>query len=671
MRMLRIALALPCVAVALAAQSPAQQAPATGVNPAYLDRAQAPCKDLYAFSNGAFDATPIPAAYASYGVNEEINERNEAILKQILEDALSAKDAPAGSVSARLRDFYASGMDTAEIEASGLKPIEPILHEIQALKSRKDLAPLLARLQAQGINAGPAFGVGQDDKNSKAIVAKLYQGGLGLPEREFYFRKDGKTREQRQAYVQHVARMFELAGDPADKAQKAAQRLLVFETKLAKVSRKLVDLRDPQANYHKMERRTLDKMAPGFGWPLYFRTLGLPDGEKRLVVGQPEFLQGFARLTGTAPLEDVKTYLRWHLLNATAEYLGKDLESADFDFYGKTLRGRKEMFPRWKRVLFAVDRGIGEDLGQAFVKRAFSPEAKAKVLEMVRFHREALKLSLQRAPWMSDATKTQALHKLETMNAKVGYPDQWRDYSEAGIKRQPYVLNALAANAFEFRRRLAKLGKPVDRSEWEMTPQTNNAYYTPVLNEIVLPAGILQPPFFSETADDASNYGALASTIGHELLHGFDDEGSQYNADGNLKNWWTAADRKAYDALTAKVAAQYDAFEVQPGLHIDGRQTLGENLADIGGLKISFEAWKLATAGKPQSPKDGLSPEQRFFVAFAQGWRTNTRPEALRLQVQSDVHSPVRWRVNGPAAALPEVSQVFGCPSHADATPIW
>ncbi|HNX95533.1 MAG TPA: M13 family metallopeptidase N-terminal domain-containing protein, partial [Holophaga sp.] len=414
MRMLRIALALPCVAVALAAQSPAQQAPATGVNPAYLDRAQAPCKDLYGFSNGTFDATPIPAAYASYGVNEEINERNEAILKQILEDALSAKDAPAGSVSARLRDFYASGMDTAEIEASGLKPIEPILHEIQALKSRKDLAPLLARLQAQGINAGPAFGVGQDDKNSKAIVAKLYQGGLGLPEREFYFRKDGKTREQRQAYVQHVARMFELAGDPADKAQKAAQRLLVFETKLAKVSRKLVDLRDPQANYHKMERRTLDKMAPGFGWPLYFRTLGLPDGEKRLVVGQPEFLQGFARLTGTAPLEDVKTYLRWHLLNATAEYLGKDLESADFDFYGKTLRGRKEMFPRWKRVLFAVDRGIGEDLGQAFVKRAFSPEAKAKVLEMVRFHREALKLSLQRAPWMSDATKTQALHKLET-----------------------------------------------------------------------------------------------------------------------------------------------------------------------------------------------------------------------------------------------------------------
>ena len=257
------------------------------------------------------------------------------------------------------------------------------------------------------------------------------------------------------------------------------------------------------------------------------------------------------------------------------------------------------------------------------------------------------------------------------MNAKVGYPDQWRDYSEAGIKRQPYVLNALAANAFEFRRRLAKLGKPVDRSEWEMTPQTNNAYYTPVLNEIVLPAGILQPPFFSETADDASNYGALASTIGHELLHGFDDEGSQYNADGNLKNWWTAADRKAYDALTAKVAAQYDAFEVQPGLHIDGRQTLGENLADIGGLKISFEAWKLATAGKPQSPKDGLSPEQRFFVAFAQGWRTNTRPEALRLQVQSDVHSPVRWRVNGPAAALPEVGQAFGCPSHADATPIW
>jgi len=668
-----LSLALPLLSLSLAAQT----APAltgavrAGVNPIYMDRTTNPCTDLYRFANGAFDATTIPAAYASYGVNQEIDERNEIILKEILEDAAKATDAPAGSVTARIRDFYTSGMNTAAIEAAGLKPLKPFIDAIDAMKSGKDLAPVMARLRIVGISSGFGFGISQDDKDSSTMIAQIWQGGLGLPEREFYFRDDEASRKQRAAYQRHIARVLELAGSNVTTASTLSQRILALETKLAKVSRKLEDLRDPESNYHKLNRSEIQKLSPSFPWEAYFTGLELPSTEKRLIVGQPEFIQGFGQLVKSVSIADWKAYLRWRVLRATSDCLGSAFEAESFAFYGQTLRGRKEMFPRWKRVLAAVDGGIGEDLGQAYVKRAFSPEAKARVVEMVRFHKEALKQSIQRAPWMSEETKLKAFQKLDVMRAKVGYPDAWRDYASAGIKQQPYVLNALAADAFEFRRRLAKLGHPVDRDEWDMTPQTNNAYYSPTLNEIVLPAGILQSPFFSVDADDAANYGALASTIGHEILHGFDDQGCQYDAKGNLQNWWTDADRKAYEALTTQVVAQYNAFEVQPGLFINGRATLGENLADIGGLKISFEAWKLATVGTPQPARDGLSPEQRFFVAFAQGWRTNTREEAQRLQVQSDVHSPIRWRVLGSAAAIPEVHQAFGCPNSTATPPIW
>jgi predicted metalloendopeptidase len=563
-------------------------------------------------------------------------------------------------------------MDEARIEKAGLEPLTSLFERIRALKSGKDLAPLLALLHTQGIQAGPAFFVTLDDKDSQSVIARIAQGGLGLPEREFYFRKDKTTRDQRDAYVKHITRMFELAGLPAASARAQAIQAMALETRLAKVSRTLVALRDPESNYHKLSREAIAKLSPDFPWQNYFTDLGLPSSQGQLIVGQPEFLEGFSALVHGVPISHWKAYLQWHTLDGMAAFLGKAIEEVDFAFYGKILSGRKEMFPRWKRVLQALDRAIGEDLGQEFVKRTFSPQAKIQVLEMIRFHKVALAASIRRAPWMSEATKLQALRKLETMRAKVGFPDRWRDYSAMGLKREPYVLSAMRANLFEFQRRLGKLGKPVDRDEWDMTPQTNNAYYNPILNEIVLPAGILQPPFFDERADDASNYGALASTIGHEMLHGFDDQGSQYDAEGNLKNWWTPEDRKAYEAMTAQVAEQFDAYEPQPGLHINGKQTLGENLADIGGLKISLEAWKLATTGKPQATIDGLDPQQRFFVAFAQGWRTNTRPESLRLQVQSDVHSPIRWRVLGPTAVLPEFRQAFGCSvSGAKSFNIW
>jgi len=470
-----------------------------------------------------------------------------------------------------------------------------------------------------------------------------------------------------------VARILTLAGDSAPAAQSGAQAILALETKLAKASRTLVDLRDPQANYHKVARKDLPAMA-GLDWNAYFAAVALPAGEAHVLVGQPEFYQALAGLVASESMDTWRTYLRWHVLKAASPFLGSAFVEENFAFFGKTLSGTTELRPRWKRVLSAADRAIGEDLGQLYVKTAFSPQAKARALEMVHFHKEAMRARILAADWMVEATKAQALRKLDTMRSKVGYPDRWRDYSALQLSRQAFVLNVQAAAAFDFHRRMAKLGKPVDRNEWFMTPQTNNAYYEPSLNEMCFPAGILQPPFFDEKADDASNYGALASTIGHELTHGFDDQGRQYDWQGNLKDWWTAEDAKRFEARADHIVKQYDAFEVLPGLRINGKLTLGENIADIGGLRVSYEAFKLATKGKDLKSVDGFTPDQRFFIAFAQGWRTNQRPEQLKLQVTTDVHSPVKWRVLGPVADFPEFRQAFQCgsaPAGLAPTAIW
>lgn len=658
----RTILALVAAATLPASSAWAVKPPAVvGVDKAYMAPVAPPCEDFYRYANGAYDKVAIPGAYAAYGVNQEIDERNWAILKQILESAAGDKKPAAGTARQRIGDFYASGMDETAIARAGLTPLSAVMARIDALKSAEELPALLGFLHGQGLRGGFAFGVGTDDKNSAAVLAQLAQGGLGLPEREFYFRDDSKSTDLRAAYVRHIAAMFVLAGDKADLAQAAAGKVLALETQLATASKKLVDLRDPEANYHKLTRQQVQELGKGFAWPAYFQAVGLPAGETHLNVGQPEFFQAFAQMQTSVPVPEWRAYLRWRALSGTAAALAKAFEDEDFAFYGKTLSGRTELLPRWKRILLATNHAIGEDVGQLYVQRAFSAAAKAKVIEMIRFHQTALRASIGRATWMGEATKKEALRKLETMTAKVGYPEKWRDYGALQVSRQPFVANVLAARRFEFQRNLNKLGKPVDRSEWHMTPQVNNAYYEPTVNEICLPAGILQPPFFDAKADDAVNYGALASTIGHEILHALDDQGSQYDADGNLKNWWTPADRKAYDDQTARVAQQYDAYEPLPGLHILGKQTLGENLADIGGLKISYEAWKLASAGKPQRSALGLSPEQQFFIAFAQGWRTNERPEKLRLSVQSDVHSPIRWRVLGPVSALDAFSAAFAC----------
>ncbi|MBI2515907.1 MAG: M13 family metallopeptidase [Opitutae bacterium] len=665
--------ALLAVTVTLfaAEPAPAPTRPILGVDRAYMDLAVSPAKDFYDYANGAFNHVAIPGEYASYGVNQEIDERSFAILKDILETSAQT-GGPKGSIAQRVGDLYAAGMDEAAIEAAGLKPLAPYLAQIEALAAPADIAPALGRFFTEGVDSGFRFGVQIDDKNSTAMIAGFAQGGLGLPEREYYFRPDEKSADIRQAYEAHIARMFALAGGPPEQAKAQAATVLAFETKLAAASRKLVDLRDPEKNYNKFKVSELAGVVPGFDWKGFLAAVALPASEESVLVGQPEFFQAFAELTKSEPLDTWKTYLRWALLHQSANYLGRAFVDEAFAFYGKKLSGRTELRPRWKRVMAAADGAIGEDLGQLYVKRAFSPEAKSRALAMVKFHLEAMRNRIKSAGWMSEATKQQAYRKIDSMRTKVGYPDKWRDYSSLEITRDSYVGNAIAASAFEFRRQLAKLGQPVDRTEWFMTPQTNNAYYDPTQNEMCFPAGILQPPFFDEKADDATNYGALASTIGHELTHGFDDQGSQYDAQGNLKSWWTDEDARKFKERAELVAQQYEAYEVLPGLHIEGHQTLGENIADIGGLRVAFEAWKLATAGKQLASIDGFTPEQRFFIAFAQGWRTNQRPEQLRLQVTSDVHSPIRWRVLGPVAVFPEFYEAFNCPPPKETWPaIW
>jgi len=669
------ALLLSTLLSPLLAQAPASQPSRRilGVDPSYLQTTTSPCKDFYTYANGAFDAVAIPGEFTAYGVNQEIDERNFALLKAILETA-ARTGGPKGSRAQRVGDFYASGMDEAGIDQDGLNSLAPLLAAVETLRKPGEVLRAIARFHTLGVPAGFGFSVQVDDKDSSAMIPIFTQGGLGLPERDFYLRSGPEAERLRQAYESHVGRILTLAGAEAESARAGARTILALETKLAQASRTLVDLRDPQSNYHRVARKELGALAPGLDWQAYCAAIALPAGQSHVLVRQPEFYRALGRLLNTESVASWRVYLRWHLLHSAAPSLGAAFVDETFAFYGRTLSGATELRPRWKRILAAADRALGEDLGQLFVKTAFSPAAKARALEMVRFHKEAMRVRILAADWMVPATKTQALRKLDTMRTKVGYPDRWRDYRALKLSRRAFVLNVQAAATFEFRRNLAKLGRPVDRDEWQMTPQTNNAYYEPTLNEMCFPAGILQPPFFDAQADEASNYGALASTIGHELTHAFDDQGRQYDWQGNLKDWWTPTDAKNFETRAAHIVQQYDAFEVLPGVRINGRQTLGENIADIGGLRVSYEAFKLATKGRALPPVDGFTPDQRFFIAFAQGWRTNQRPEALRLEVATDVHSPVRWRVLGPVADFPEFRQAFGCgaaPAEQSPTAIW
>ncbi len=650
---------LSLVSILLVAGPPA---PDHGVNTASLDTTCAPCKDFNQFANGGWMAkNPIPPAYPSWGSANVVAERNREILHGILKDASKDTMAVKGSVEQKIGDYYGSCMDEAKINSEGLNPLKKELKQIKHVKDIASLEKEIAHLQKIGVNV--FFGVDstQDFKNSSEVTGEVDQGGLGLPDRDYYTREDVKSKTQRAEYVKHVTKIFALMGDSDQQAAAEAQTVMDLETQLAKVSQTVVERRDPQNVYHRMPQAELKTLAPSFPWEDYFTAVGLA-GKGDINVTAPDFFKGMGAEISSTPMENWRVYLRWHLVNAAAPALPEAFVNENFHFYGTILTGTKELLPRWKRCVRSTDRALGEALGQAYVKKAFPPEAKARALTMVKNLEAALADDIKTLPWMSEPTREQALKKLNAITNKIGYPDKWRDYSAYHVTRKSYVANLSGAAEFEFHRDLNKVGKPVDRTEWGMSPPTVNAYYNPQLNEIVFPAGILQPPYFDFTADDALNYGAMGSIIGHEMTHGFDDQGSQFDGEGNLKNWWTPEDKKNFDERGACVANQFDGFDVEDSLHENGKLVEGESIADLGGLAISYAAYEKSLEGKTRPPDiDGYSPEQRFFISYAQSWEENMRPEYSRMLTQVDPHPLPKFRVIGPLSNMEAFAKAFHC----------
>ncbi|HZS72037.1 MAG TPA: M13 family metallopeptidase [Candidatus Acidoferrum sp.] len=632
-----------------------------GFDTANLDNTCKPCDDFYKFAMGGWmKSNPIPPQYSSWGTFTQLADKNQQHLRQILEAAEQAKAKP-GSNEQKIGDYYASCMDTAAIDAAGTKPIEPELARIAAMKSLADVQAEGARLQRMGANVLFRFGSNQDAKDSTQVIASAFQGGLGLPERDYYTPKDEKSKQLLETYEKHVASMLELLGDAPEKSAAEAKTVVAIETAMAAASMPNVELRDPEKTYHKMALADLDAMTPDFSWTAYLKLQGHPE-VTQVNVGQPDFFRALDAQLKATPLDDWKTYFRWHLVNAAAPALSEAFVNEDFDFRGKALTGAKEIQPRWKRCVQSADRALGEALGQVYVQKYFPPEAKARALAMVHNLIAALHDDLQTLPWMDSATRAQATAKLEAFAIKIGYPDKWRDYSALTVGRASYAQNQLRAAEFEFARRMNKIGKPVDRTEWGMTPPTVNAYNNSAMNEIVFPAGILQPPFYDPKADDAVNYGGMGAVIGHEITHGFDDHGSQFDASGNLKNWWSEADLKNFKERAACVSSQFDGYVVDGDLHENGRLVLGESIADLGGLTISYAAYEKSLEGKPRPPeRDGFTPEQRFFLGWAQVWGANERIEYARLMAKTNPHPLPQFRVNGPLSNMAEFAKAFGC----------
>ncbi len=639
-----------------------QQAVTSGFDFNNLDKTVSACQDFNRFANGGWIAkNAIPAAYSRWGRFEVLGEQNLEVLHEILDGLVKKKSHPIGSNEEKVADFYASCMDEQKIESEGLKPLGDELERINQIKDVLGLQDELARFHARRIPAIFGFGAAQDFKDSKSVIAQAVQGGLGLPDRDYYTNDDAKSKQTRDEYTKHVARTFELMGDAPERASASALTVLKIETKLAENSVTRVQRRKPEANYHPMIKAELIEMTPHFDWGRYFRNVGLPEIGK-VNVGQPDFFKAADKLMTEISVEDWKTYLRWHLVNAASPTLSSKFVDESFDFNGKYLQGTKENLPRWKRCVASTDRSLGEALGQIYVKKTFTPQAKARAQEMVKNLIEALRQNLSTLDWMNDETRQRATAKLNAFVRKIGFPDKWRSYEALQVARGPYYNNTVSSGEFEFKRNVGKIGKPIDRTEWGMSPPTVNAYYNPSMNEIVFPAGILQTPFYSATADDAFNYGGIGAVIGHEMTHGFDDQGAKFDADGNLVMWWTPDDFKKFSDRTNCVVKQFSGFEVEPGLFQKGDLVVGESVADLGGLTVAYAAYRKSLEGKPR-PKNinGFTPEQRFFLGWAQVWAQNIRPEAARLRNATDPHPLGRFRVNGPVSNMPAFAQAFGC----------
>ncbi|WP_216689718.1 M13 family metallopeptidase [Hymenobacter siberiensis] len=654
------------------------QTAGTGFDMANLDPTASPCDNFFQYASGGWlKSNPIPATDGYWGSFDVLAEHNYATMRTILEEsARKAPTAAKGTNAQKVGDFYASAMDSAAINAAGLKYLRPHLARIDAVT---DLAGMQRLLADPNLALGGAWfssGVGQDDKNSAKYAMQFYQGGLTLPNRDYYTNQDAQSKRIRAAYQTYLVNVFKMLGEPQATATAHAAAVQRIEMRLANASKRPEDLRDPVANYHKLTVAQVTAQFPNLNLPLLLKTEGL-GAATDVIVGQPAFFKELSAMLKAEPMADQKAYVRWHLVNSLMDALPAAYGQEQFAFQ-QVLSGAKIRKPRWKRMMLSTDGALGEAFGQLYVDRAFSPEAKARAKQMIENLRVAYGERIQATDWMSAATKTEALKKLNAFAVKIGYPDKWKDYSALTIGRESYLNNLLAARVWENKYNLRKFGKPVDRGEWLMTPPTVNAYYMSSMNDITFPAGILQPPFYDPKADDAVNYGGIGAVIGHEMTHGFDDQGRQYDAQGNLRDWWTKEDGERFNARAAVVGKQFDAFTPLDSVHVNGKLTMGENLADLGGLTIAYAAFEKTPQAKGHAKIDGFTPEQRFFLGWAQVWHSSARPETVRQLIQVDPHAPDQFRTIGPLQNMPEFYQAFGCQdgnkmmrAQADRAKIW
>ncbi len=625
-----------------------------------MDLTAKPGDDFFQYANGGWlKNNPIPAEKSSFGAFHQINEDNLVALREIVESAAKDSSAQKGSNKQKIGDLYATGMDSAKIEKDGASVLTEYFEKINAIKTVADFQKVSTEVWVVLGSPMFAFYSTLDAKNSESVIAGIWQSGLGLPDRDDYINTDEKSKQTQAEYQKHIVKMFELIGTKKEEAEKIAQKTYAVELQLAKASNTMLENRDVVKLYNKKTIEELQKFAPNWDWKAFITEIGCPQA-KEVDVAQVKFLSEFNKMLKSVNIEDWKMYLRWNLLNGAAGYLNNALVEQNFNFYNKFLSGQEKMSPRWKRVLQTTSACLGEAIGQLYVEKHFPPAAKERMIALVSNIRKALKVRIENLKWMSDATKKEALIKLEKITVKVGYPDKWRDYSALEIKKDAYALNILRASKFALQFSLSKIGKPVDRTEWGMNPQEVNAYYDASKNEIVFPAGILQPPFFNMDADDPINYGGIGVVIAHEITHGFDDQGRMYDKDGNMKDWWTKQDAEEFNKRTKSLVNLFSSFTVLDSLHVNGELTLGENIADNGGLNVSYDALQIALAGKDKSAKiDGFTPDQRFFLGYAQIWRINIRDKALARQVKEDVHSPGKFRVNGSLFNHPKFYESF------------
>ena len=635
---------------------------AHGLHLNWLDKSVSPSRNFYKFANGTWQKdNPIPAAYSRWGIFSILYVENQKRVRGIIRRAAADKNAKPGSTTQKVGDFYKSGMDMKAIDAAGIKPLNPVFTRIAAITSLSRLQSTIAYLQNIGVTTPFAFGSMQDLKNSSKVIASAYQSGLGLPDRDYYLKKDAKFKQIRAAYVKYIAAMFGLLGDGSRKAAAEARTVMGIETRLAKAQMSRVAQRVPKNTYHVMTPKQMDSLTPSIDWKAYFAEIGLP-GLASANVGMPDYFKALSADLKSVSLADWKTYLRFHVVDAFAPYLSRPFVNEHFKMVS-VITGAKALRPRWQRVVSADNSAIGFAIGKLYVKKYFPPSSKKKVLAILHSIRHALKTDLETLSWMSPATRKAAIKKLSLMGERIGYPDKWRNYSKLAVVKGPYVVNIINSNTFENQRDLNKIGKPVDKNEWYMTPQTVNAYYDPSNNNINFPAGILQPPFFDPKAPLAVNYGALGFVMGHEMTHGFDDQGSQFDGHGNLKDWWTRQDKKKFDEATACISNHFSQYPVDGDLHVQGHLVTGEATADLGGLTLAWRAFHASPAYKHAKTIDGFTPDQQFFLGAAHVWASNIRPQAERAQVTTDPHPPAIYRVNGTLANMPQFQEAFHVPN--------